>query len=162
MNKRERVIALEPFGKGLLGTTLHYDYEVRKADDYFDDIPDVKIPNDMLKLAEHIVESKQGDFEPASFVDHYEQALVEVIRKKQAHVPLKKSTERVSAQKNVVSLMDALRRSVANDAGKPTNAPATTKGKKKAEGQREMLLPIAGKKKEVAKETKPVARRKAS
>jgi DNA end-binding protein Ku len=77
MNKRERVIALEPFGKGLIGTTLHYDYEVRKADDYFNDIPDVKIPNEMLKLAEHIVESKAGDFDPTSFVDHYEQAVVD-------------------------------------------------------------------------------------
>ena len=72
MAKRERVIALEPYGKGLLGTTLHYDYEVRKPDEYFNDIPDVKIPNDMLKLAEHIVESKEGDFQPDLFVDHYE------------------------------------------------------------------------------------------
>ena len=112
MNKRERVIALEPLGKGLLGTTLHYDYEVRKADDYFDDIPDVKIPNDMLKLAEHIVESKEGDFQPDLFVDHYETALVEIIRKKQAHVPLKKSADKVAAPKNVINLMDALRRSV--------------------------------------------------
>jgi DNA end-binding protein Ku len=171
MNKRERVIALEPWGKGLLGTTLHYAYEVRKADDYFDDIPDVKIPNDMLKLAEHIVESKEGDFQPDLFVDHYETALVEIIRKKQAHVPLKKSAK-VEAPKNVINLMDALRRSVQGSDAKPAAkatetkaaAPAKTaakKGKKRVEGQREMLLPIAGKKKEAAKETKPAARRKA-
>ena len=119
MNKRERVIALEPWGKGLLGTTLHYDYEVRKADDYFDDIPDVKIPSDMLKLAEHIVESKEGDFQPDLFVDHYETALVEVIRKKQAHVPLQKSADKVAAPKNVINLMDALRRSVQGGDAKP-------------------------------------------
>ncbi|MDB5922293.1 MAG: Ku protein [Betaproteobacteria bacterium] len=83
---------------------------------------------------------KEGDFEPASFVDHYEQALVEVIRKNQAHVPLKKSTERVSAPKNFVSLIDALRRSVANDAGKPEGTGHDER-KKSAEGQREMLLP---------------------
>jgi len=167
MNKRERVIALEPWGKGLLGTTLHYDYEVRKADDYFDDIPDVKIPSDMLKLAEHIVESKEGDFQPDLFVDHYETALVEVIRKKQAHVPLQKSADKVAAPKNVINLMDALRRSVQGGDAKPATkaaapAKATKKGKKRIEGQREMLLPIAGKKKEAAKETKPAARRKAS
>jgi DNA end-binding protein Ku len=170
MNKRERVIALEPWGRGLLGTTLHYDYEVRKADDYFDDIPDVKIPNDMLKLAEHIVESKEGDFQPDLFVDHYETALVEVIRKKQAHVPLKKSADKVAAPKNVINLMDALRRSVqggdakpAAKAAAPTPKATGKKGKKRVEGQREMLLPIAGKKKEAAKETaKPAARRKAS
>jgi DNA end-binding protein Ku len=168
MNKRERVIALEPWGKGLLGTTLHYDYEVRKADDYFDDIPDVKISSDMLKLAEHIVESKEGDFQPDLFVDHYETALVEVIRKKQAHVPLRKSTDKVAAPKNVINLMDALRRSVqggdAKPAAKATATAKTTakKGKKRIEGQREMLLPIAGKKKDTAKETaKAAARRKA-
>ena len=160
MNKRERVIALEPFGKGLIGTTLHYSYEVRKADDYFDDIPDIKIAPDMLKLAQHIVDEKAGEFEPESFVDHYEQALVEILRKKQANIPLKKTTERASAPKNVINLMDALRRSIATtDKEKPA---AKAKGKKRAEGQREMLLPIAGKKKEAAKDAaKPAARRKA-
>ena len=160
MNKRERVIALEPFGKGLIGTTLHYSYEVRKADDYFDDIPNIKIAPDMLKLAQHIVDEKAGEFEPESFIDHYEQALVEILRKKQANIPLKKSTERASAPKNVINLMDALRRSIATtDKDKPA---AKAKGKKRAEGQREMLLPIAGKKKEAAKDvTKPAARRKA-
>ncbi|MGZ8203832.1 MAG: non-homologous end joining protein Ku [Burkholderiales bacterium] len=160
MNKRERVIALEPFGKGLIGTTLHYSYEVRKADDYFDDIPDIKIAPDMLKLAQHIVDEKAGEFEPESFTDHYEEALVEILRKKQAYIPLKRSTERASAPKNVINLMDALRRSIAtNDKDKPS---AKTKGKKRAEGQREMLLPIAGRKKEAAKDaTKPAARRKA-
>ena len=156
MSKRERVIAIEPHGKGLIGTTLHYAYEVRKADDYFDDIPDVKIAPDMLKLAQHIVEQKEGQFEPEAFKDQYEDALIEVIKKKQAHVPLKKGADRPSAPKNVVNLMDALRRSVANDTGKPVKA------KKRLPGQGEMLMPIAGKKKEATRETaKPVARRKA-
>jgi DNA end-binding protein Ku len=160
LNKRERVIAIEPFGKGLLGTTLHYDYEVRKAGDYFDDIPDVKIAGDMLKLAQHIVESKEGEFVPAKFIDHYEQALIDVVRKKQAHVPLKKSAERTAAPRNVINLMDALRRSV--QGGKAEKPAAKPKGKKRAEGQREMLLPIAGKKGKEAKEAaKPAARRKA-
>src|ERR1700712_1237964 len=78
MSKRERVIAIEPHGKGLIGTTLHYSYEVRKASDYFDDIPDVKIAPDMLKLAQHIVDQKEGEFQPDLFVDHYEQAVVEI------------------------------------------------------------------------------------
>jgi DNA end-binding protein Ku len=156
MSKRERVIAIEPHGKGLIGTTLHYAYEVRKADDYFDDIPDVKIAPDMLKLAQHIVEQKEGEFEPESFKDQYEDALIEVIKKKQAHVPLTKGSDRPSAPKNVVNLMDALRKSVQAE-GKP--AP---KGKKRATGQGEMLLPISGSKKAVVKEpAKPVARRKA-
>lgn len=157
MNKRERVIALEPFGKGLLGTTLRYDYEVRTADDYFDEIPEVKISSEMLKLAEHIVESKAGDFEPTSFVDHYEDAVVELIRKKQANEPIKKGS--VAAPKNVVNLMDALRRSAANDSSaKPKQKKKTSK---RMVGQREMLLPISGKKKDSKEATKPAARRKA-
>ena len=163
MNKRERVIALEPWGRGLLGTTLHYDYEVRKADDYFDDIPDLKLPKDMLQLAEHIVESKAGEFQPDLFVDHYETALVEIVRKKQAHVPVKKSADKVSAPKNVINLMEALRRSVANDAGKPAAKPAkAAKSKKRVAGQSEMLLPISGSKAAAKKQTTQTgSRRKA-
>ncbi len=170
MNKRERVIALEPWGKGLLGTSLHYPYEIRKAEDYFDDIPNVKIAPDMLKLAEHIVEQKEGEFQPDLFVDHYEQALVEILKKKQANIPLAKSAEKPSAPKNVINLMDALRKSVGGDRVKasakaaPTSAKPAAGKKRKASGQGEMLLPIAGKKtgKESAKESaKPTARRKA-
>jgi DNA end-binding protein Ku len=57
---REHIIALEPRGKGLLGVTLRYPYEVRKEEDYFDDIPDEKIPKDMLDLASHIVKDEGG------------------------------------------------------------------------------------------------------
>jgi len=142
MAKRERVIALEPSGKGLLGTTLRYAYEVRKADDLFDDIDDIKVAGEMLKLAEHILETKKGDFEPAAFTDRYEEALVEFLRKKQAHIPVKKSKE-VEAPRNVINLMDALRKSVKAEAQAP--APAKTKAKKRAAGQTEMLLPIQGK-----------------
>src|SRR5437667_874684 len=86
LSKRERVIALEAYEKGLLGTTLRYPYEVRNAVDYFEDIGDVKIPGDMLKLAEHILDSKAADFDPTTFVDRYEVALVEMLKKKQTGV----------------------------------------------------------------------------
>ena len=71
--KRERVIMLEPWDKGLMGTTLRYPYEMRDAKEYFDDIPNVKVEPDMLKLAEHILQSKTADFDPSQFVDHYEE-----------------------------------------------------------------------------------------
>ena len=61
---REHIIALEARGKGLLGVTLRYPYEVRNEADYFDDIPDEKIPKDMLDLASHIVKTKSGHFDP--------------------------------------------------------------------------------------------------
>src|SRR5438105_14810949 len=81
---REHLIALEPRGKGLLGMTLRYPYEVRKEDEYFDDISDEKIPKDMLELASHIVETKSGHFEPEHFEDQYEDALRDVLKQKKA------------------------------------------------------------------------------
>src|SRR3954463_3248175 len=82
---REHIIALEARGKGLLGVTLRYPYEVRSEHEAFDDIPDEKIPKDMLELASHIVESKAGHFEPQKFEDQYEGALKELLKKKHRH-----------------------------------------------------------------------------
>jgi DNA end-binding protein Ku len=140
MSKRERVIALEPLGKGLLGTTLHYPYEVRSDQEMFDDIPDIKVPGEMLELATHILETKAAEFDPSEFKDHYEEALVELIRKKQAKIPIA-PREQPAAPRNVINLMDALRRSIKAEQA----APAPSKGRKRIEGQKEMLLPIAGK-----------------
>ena len=81
---REHVFAIEPRGKGMVGVTLRYAYEIRKEADYFANIPNEKIPKDMLDLAVHIVETKAGHFEPEKFVDHYEIALRELIKKKEA------------------------------------------------------------------------------
>ena len=129
--KRERVIALQPWDKGLLGTTLRYAYEVRNAGEYFDEIPDTKIPKEMLQLAEHILESKAGDFDPTAFVDHYEEAVVDMLKRKQAGAPVSKQKAAAPAS-NVVNLMDALKRSVAAEKGSAKAAPgkkAKSKGK---------------------------------
>ncbi len=150
--KRERVIMLQPWDKGLMGTTLRYPYELRDPKEYFDDLPTVKVAPDMLKLAQHILETKEADFDPTQFVDHYEEAVVEMLQKKQAGLatPKGKASE---PPRNVINLMDALKKSVASDKGA---RPQAKRSKKRIEGQREMLLPIAGKKgKEAAK---PVAR----
>ena len=157
--KRERVIALEPHGKGMLGTTLRYGYEVRKPEEFFSDIGDVKVPGEMLKLAEHILDTKKGDFDPSEFEDHYETALVELLRKKQAGFKPPKTKERAAAPKNVINLMEALRRSVQAERAAPVQAK---KGRKRIEGQREMLLPIEGKESAPrAAAKKPGARRRA-
>jgi len=170
--KRERVIMLQPWDKGIMGTTLRYAYEVRPASEYFDEIPDIKVAPEMLKLAEHILETKEAEFDPSTFVDAYENAVVEMLQKKQAGVAVP-TEKRAEAPRNVINLMDALRRSV--DGGKRAPAakkaePKAAKGKKAkktAAGQREMLLPIAGKgqgkaAKDAARESgKPAARRKA-
>jgi DNA end-binding protein Ku len=112
--KRERVIALDAYDKGLLGTTLRYPYEVRKAEDYFCDLPDLTIAPDMLTLAEHILDSKASEFEPATFRDRYEEALLAHLKAKQTGaVPERRKS--FAPPHRVVNLMEALRRSVAED-----------------------------------------------
>jgi DNA end-binding protein Ku len=110
LTTREHVIALEPRGKGIVGTLLRYPYEVRKEADYFDDIPNEKIPKDMLDLATHIVESKAGHFKPDTFEDHYESALRDLLKKKAAGHKI--DVEKPREAGKVINLMDALRRSV--------------------------------------------------
>src|SRR5580658_4422611 len=112
--KRERAIMLEPWDKGLTATTLRYPYEIRDAKDYFGDIPNVKVDPDMLKLAEHILQTKAADFDPSQFVDRYEDAIVEMLRKKQAGIEV--SRERAAPRpQNLLNLTEALRRSVAQE-----------------------------------------------
>src|SRR3954468_22596863 len=150
LTNREHIIALEPLGKGLMGTLLRYPYEVRSEKDYFEDIQDVKITKDMLDLAKHIVEQKSGAFEPELFEDHYETALIDLINKKRSGAPIAaKAAPKTGG--NVINLMDALKKSIANEKDASPAAKVTKdvvkgkKPKKRVEGQREMLLPIAGK-----------------
>jgi DNA end-binding protein Ku len=144
---REHIIALEARDKGMMGITLRYPYEVRDQNEYFDVIENKKVTKDMLELAIHIIETKKGKFEPQKFEDQYEDALKDLIRKKQKGEKIERPKE--SQRSNVVNLMDALKKSVAADKGA---RPQAKKGKKRIEGQREMLLPISGKKgKEIAK-----------
>ena len=145
LTNREHIIALEPLDKGLMGTLLRYPYEVRSEKEYFDDIQDVKITKDMLDLAKHIVEQKSGTFEPEQFEDRYESALIDLINQKRNGLPTAKPAPKSSG--NVINLMDALKRSLASEK-QSTPPPASAKGKKPrkaASGQREMLLPISGK-----------------
>src|ERR1700716_2637690 len=111
---REHVILLEPRGKGLVGVTLRFPYEVRKEEDYFDDVTDEKVPKDMLELATHIVETKKSHFQPEKFDDRYEEALKDLLDKKQHGKKIERPTERAPgrAPAKVINLMDALRRSV--------------------------------------------------
>lgn len=150
LTNREHIIALEPMDKGLVGTLLRYPYEVRSEQDYFDDIQDVKVTKDMLDLARHIVNQKAGRFAPEKFEDHYETALIELINEKRAGKVIRPK-ERPKGE-NVVDLMEALRRSVGKEAAPAKADKPAKKPRKAAAGQKEMLMPIAGKK-AVAKET---------
>ncbi|MCK1480283.1 Ku protein [Bradyrhizobium sp. 197] len=158
LTNREHIIALEPMDKGLVGTLLRYPYELRSEQEYFDEIQDVKVTKDMLDLARHIVKQKARRFDPEKFEDHYETALIELIDQKRAGKPIvPKGRPR---GENVVDLMDALRKSVGGAAAE-TNAPKkpAKNAKKATAGQKELLMPISGKK--PAKETaakKPAAK----
>ena len=134
LTRREHVVMLEPFDKGLLATTLRYPYEIRDQKDYFEDIPELKLPDEMMKLAAHIVDTKAGHFEPKAFEDHYEKALVELLKSKQAGIPVEAIGEETAAQR-VINLMDALKASIDASAKKPAAASTGTRrpaAKKKA------------------------------
>jgi DNA end-binding protein Ku len=140
LTSREHIIGLEPLERGLMGTLLRYPYEVRDEKEYFDEIQDVKVTKDMLDLAKHIVSQKAADFEPERFEDHYEEALTELINAKRQGKTI--SGKPRPRGENVVDLMDALKKSLANEAASPKNK----KPRKVSAGQKEMLLPIEGKK----------------
>jgi DNA end-binding protein Ku len=130
LTNREHIISLEPLEKGLMGTLLRYPYEVRDEKEYFDDIQDVKVTKDMLDLAKHIVESKKAHFEPERFEDHYEEALKDLLKKKQSGQKIEAPREREPSK--VINLMDALRRSVETERGGERRKPARAAGNHRA------------------------------
>jgi DNA end-binding protein Ku len=121
LTNREHIIAIEPLGKGLLGTTLRYPYELRDEGEYFDDIRNPKISKDMIELASHILDTKAAHFDPSKFEDEYEVALKTLVRRKAAGKPVK-AAEREEKPDNVISLMDALRQSLKGKASAKRSA----------------------------------------
>ena len=112
LSSRERPILVEPMGSGLLGVTLRFAHEVRGEADYFGDIPEMKLPAETIKLAQHIIKTKSADFDASLLEDHYRTALMRILSKKQPKRPAHPDAAKPSPE-NVVSLMDALRRSLA-------------------------------------------------
>jgi DNA end-binding protein Ku len=124
VSRREYVVMLEAFEKGLLATTLRYGYEVRQPSAYFEDIPDLKLPAEMKQLAAHILDTKASHFDPSKFVDHYETAVVELLRAKQAGRTVEAPKEEPTPQR-VINLMDALRASIGAQTKKKPAAAST-------------------------------------
>jgi Ku protein len=131
LTNREHIIAIEPLGKGLLGTTLRYPYELRDESEYFDDIRSPKISRDMVDLASHILETKAAHFDPAKFKDEYETALKTLVRRKAAGKPVK-TAEAEQRGGNVISLMDALKQSLKGRASAKRPVPARRSGPRAA------------------------------
>jgi DNA end-binding protein Ku len=116
--RRVRTLLIRPDDKGLLATTLNFDYEVRSATEAFADIPEIKIDREMRDLAKHIIETKRGTFDPRTFDDRYEAAVAELVRAKQEGRVIERP--KAQAATNVINLKDALRQSAALSAGGKT------------------------------------------
>ena len=123
LTNREHIIAIEPLGKGLLGITLRYPYEVRDEHQYFDDIKNPKISKDMVELASHILDSKAAHFDPSKFKDEYETALKTLVRRKASGKTIK-AAEPEEKPDNVINLMDALKQSLKGKAAAKRRAHA--------------------------------------
>lgn len=125
LSQRERLMALEPRGKGILATALRSHDEVKNPASLFDDIPDVKVDRDMVQIAEKIISQKADDFDPREFNDRYEDALRDLIARKMKGQSL--VTAEAPEESNVIDLMTALKKSLAAKGKAETAAPAAKK-----------------------------------
>jgi len=128
--RRVRSLLIRPFGAGLAATSLHFDYEVRSAREAFADVPELKIKGEMLELAEHIIRTKQGEFDPSKFEDRYEAALAELVKAKieGRKIEAPKRPKRTGPS----DLMAALRESAAMSGKAPPPPPARARPRRKA------------------------------
>jgi DNA end-binding protein Ku len=126
LNRRERMLMLQPREKGMLATTLRFPYEVRQDAEYFEGISDVKLPAAMLDIAQEIIGRMSGHFEPDKFTDRYEEAVTAMLRAKQAGQVF--AVPEQAAPANVVNIMDALKKSLeaagSDSAGRRPRAPS--------------------------------------
>jgi Ku protein len=134
LTSREHTMAIEPFGKILLGTVLRYDYEVRDERDLAKMAPRPKIPKEMLSLASHMLDTKAGHFDPSRFKDEFEMELRKLVKHKATGKPIEYA-EPAERPSNVVSLMEALRQSL--EGGKRARrVPSRTRKKARTKGRR--------------------------
>lgn len=111
MHQRERLLAMEPRDNGILAYTLRTYGEVRKTEEYFDQIPDAKADPKMVEIAAKIIDQLEGEFDPTGFKDHYEDALRALIKEKEQSSGAKVTAPR-HEEAEVIDLMEALRRSL--------------------------------------------------
>jgi len=150
MHQRERLMALEPRGKGMVAYSLRNNREVKGANEFFDKIPDVKPNDQMVDIAARIIEQQEGPFDPSQFTDRYEDALRALIKEKEKGAKVTAPAEPKEAE--VIDLMEALRRSLGQSGGGERRKPAA-----KASSRSTAAKPAA--KKSDAPAKKPAARR---
>lgn len=122
---REHIMAIEPWDKGMLGTTLRYDHEVRDTKEVFSSIGNSRVPKEMIELATHILEKKAGHFDPKKFEDSYELALRKLVKKKASGGVIERA-EPTDETSNVIDLMAALKQSLGSGGSKTTRARAAS------------------------------------
>lgn len=133
--RRMRTLLIRPHEEGLVGSTMNFDYEVRAASAVFDDIPEIRIEGEMLELAEHIIDTKRGSFDPKAYEDRYETAVAELVKAKIEGREI--TPKRAAEPQKVVDLMEALRQSAGLGDRKKTAAPRKQARKRaKAEPKR--------------------------
>jgi DNA end-binding protein Ku len=125
--RRVRTVLIRPYEEGLIANTLQFDYEIRSVKTAFKDIPSLKIKGEMLKLAEHIIKTKSGKFDPSKFDDRYEAAVAELVKAKLEGKPIPKPKPRETGK--VIDLMEALRQSAGKRKSKPANRRSSSSGK---------------------------------
>jgi DNA end-binding protein Ku len=130
--RRERMLMLQPRDKGMLATTLRYPYEVRAGQEIFDEIGEVKLPGEMLDIAQEIINRMSGHFEPETFTDRYEEAVVAMLRAKQQGETF--TMAEPAAPANVVNIMDALKKSLEAAGGEGAVRRPRAPSKQAAEG----------------------------
>jgi DNA end-binding protein Ku len=128
---REHILAIEAWGKGMLGTTLRYDYEVRDEKQFFSSLGSPRITKDMVDLASHILDKKAGRFDASQFKDEYELALRKLVKRKAAGKTIEPPAERED-RGNVIDLMEALRQSVKTKGSKLASLRSNSSSKKRA------------------------------
>ncbi len=111
--RRLRTVLIRPHGKGLIASTLNFDYEVRSSQEAFEDLPDMKSDPELLEIAELIIAKKKGSFDASTFDDRYEAAVAELVTAKIEGRSLPK--KKAEPESKVVDLMQALRESAGMD-----------------------------------------------
>lgn len=139
--RRVRTVLIRPHGKGLIATTLNFDYEVRSSEEAFEELPDLKIEGEMLELAEHIIGTKKGSFDASAFDDRYEAAVAELVKAKieGRAVPKKKAPPASKPS----DLLQALRES-AGIGGKKAEPKRTAANANKGASRQKAAKPAAG------------------
>ncbi|WP_223565223.1 Ku protein [Agrobacterium tumefaciens] len=149
--RRVRTVLIRPHGKGLIATTLNFDYEVRSSQEAFEELPDLKIEGEMLELAEHIIGTKKGSFDASTFDDRYEAAVAELVKAKIEGRALPK--KKAPAASKPSDLLQALRES-AGIGGKKAEPKRSAANANKGTARQKSAKPAATKTKSAASQTR--------